>query len=140
MFLDEVLISLLNESKKIAIVGAKDKSGHPVDMVGRFLIEVGYTVYPVHPARSVVWGLTAYKELKDLPTDVDIVNVFRAPAHCPAHAQEVLRLQWKPKCFWMQEGIRSSEAGRSLSQAAIKVVEDLCIKTEYQRLILRGKR
>ena len=138
MLFDDDIRQLLQKTRSIAIVGAKDKAGQPVDRVGRSLLDAGYTVYPVHPVRERVWELPAYKCLADLPQPVEIVNIFRAPAYCPDHAREVLALPWKPLCFWMQEGIRSPEAGQLLFAAGIRVIEDLCIKTEHARLLPQG--
>ena len=123
----------------IAIVGAKDKAGQPVDRVGRYLLDKGYTIFPVHPVRKTVWGLTAYPDLASLPQPVDIIDLFRAPQYCPAHAQEVLALPWKPLCFWMQEGIRSAEARALLEPEQILVVEDLCLMVEHARLLTLQK-
>ncbi len=135
MFIDATLKNLFQNTKRIAIIGAKDKSGQPVDMVGRYLLAAGFTVYPVHPVRKIVWNLPAYKDMASLPEPVDIVNVFRAPSFCFGHAEEVLELAWKPRCFWMQLGIRSLEAGELLAQQQIRVIEDLCIKIEHQRIM-----
>jgi predicted CoA-binding protein len=132
---DATLCALLRQSHSIALLGAKDKAGQPVDAVGRYLIAAGYTVYPVHPVRQSVWGLQAYPCLAALPYPVDIINLFRASAACPAHAQEVLALPWQPRAFWMQLGIRSPEAGQCLAQQGIMVIEDLCIQREHQRLV-----
>lgn len=77
---------VLQRSRSIAIVGAKDKAGQPVDRVGRYLLDKGYTIFPVHPVRKTVWGLTAYPDLASLPQPVDIIDLFRAPQYCPAHA------------------------------------------------------
>ncbi len=137
MFLNTELIELFQNTNSIAIIGAKDKQGQAVNMVGQYLLSVGYTVYPVHPVRKVVWGLPAYKDLASLPKAVDIVNVFRAPQYCLGHAQEVLKLRHKPLCFWMQQGIRSQDAGEILFKHGIKVIEDLCIKTEHERLVVK---
>ena len=104
---------VLQRSRSIAIVGAKDKAGQPVDRGGRYLLDKGYTIFPVHP--------------------------FRAPQYCPAHAQEVLALPWKPLCFWMQEGIRSAEARALLEPEQILVVEDLCLMVEHARLLTLQK-
>ena len=125
---------MLDSSRSIAIIGAKDKAGQPVDRVGRYLLEKGYTIFPVHPVRKNVWGLPAYPDLTSLPQPVDIVDLFRAPQYCPGHAREVLALPWKPRCFWMQEGIRSTEARTLLEGQDILVVEDLCIMVEHSRM------
>ena len=132
---DRLMRAMLGESRSIAIIGAKDKPGQAVDRVGRYLLEQGYRVVPVHPVRKTVWGLPAFASIAELPEPVDIINLFRAPEYCPGHAQEVLALGWKPKVFWMQLGIRSPEARQALAETGITVVEDSCIMVEHARLL-----
>lgn len=131
----ETLRTLLRDAKTIAIAGAKDVPGQPVDGVGRYLMAAGYTVIPVHPMRQNVWGLPTYKSLGDLPGPVDIINLFRAAECCPDHAREVLDLPWRPQVFWMQLGIESPEATALLEPAGITVVQAACIKVEHMRLL-----
>ncbi len=135
MFLDNTIKQVLTNAKTIAVIGAKDKPNQPVTRVCEYLIQAGYTIFPIHPVRSTVFGLPVYKCVADLPQPVDIINVFRAPEFCAAHAQEVVNLSWQPLCFWMQEGIRSSEAGKILAAKHIQVLEDICIKIEHERLL-----
>ena len=137
MLFDDTLRDLLSRASTIAILGAKDKPGSPVDRVGRYLMAAGYRVFPVHPVRKTVWGMPAAARLEDLPSQgvlPDIVCLFRAAEHCPAHARETLALPRRPLLFWMQEGIRSPEAGEMLSREGIAVAEDRCIQTEHRRL------
>ena len=132
---DRLMRAMFGESRSIAIIGAKDKPGQAVDRVGRYLLEQGYRIFPVHPVRKTVWDLPAVPSIADLPEPVDIINLFRAPEYCPGHAQEVLGLGWKPKIFWMQLGIRSPEARAILADTGITVVEDSCIMVEHARLM-----
>ncbi len=132
---DDARRMLLRNARRIAILGAKDKAGQPVDRVGRYLLAAGYQVYPVHPVRRKVWGLPAWPDCAALPQPVDIIVLFRAPAYCAAHAAEVLALPWRPAAFWMQQGIRSPEAGGLLAGRGIAVIEDACIMTEHIRLL-----
>ncbi|KAB1443668.1 CoA-binding protein [Pseudodesulfovibrio senegalensis] len=131
---DKELAALLDEVKTIAIVGASDKPGRPVDGVGRALIERGFTVIPVHPKRQDVWGLTTYASLKDVPVAIDCVDLFRASQWCPGHAREVLELDTLPKMFWMQSGITSPEAREILQDKDIAVYEDRCLMVEVSLL------
>lgn len=132
---DAVLKALLSEVRSIAVVGAKDRPGQPVDTVGRYLIGSGYTVYPVHPKRDDVWGLPTYRSLADIPGPIDLIDLFRAPEHCPEHAREVLALSVRPKAFWMQSGITSAPARSVLEGSGILVVEDRCLMVEHRRLL-----
>jgi len=134
LYADATLKTLLSPGKTIALVGAKDRPGTEVDMVGRYLIDAGFRVVPVHPARARVWDVPACKTLAEVDGPIDIVNLFRAPEHCPAHAAEVLALANRPACFWMQTGIVSPEARELLAGSGIEVVEDRCIMVEHRRL------
>lgn len=128
------LAGLLAKVKTVAVVGAKDRPGHPVDTVGRYLIQAGFTVLPVHPKRSGVWGLDTYPSLLDIPGRVDVVDLFRAAGECPGHARECLSLSPQPMLFWMQSGIRSPESRRILTNSTTRVVEDSCLMVEHRRL------
>jgi predicted CoA-binding protein len=129
---EKKLAALLDEVKVIAVIGAVDKPGRPVDRVCRYMIDAGYKIIPVHPKRENVWGLETYKSVKDIPFPVDMVNLFRASQFCADHAREVLELETMPKCFWMQEGIFSPEARELLSGKGIIVIEDRCIMVDHK--------
>ncbi len=132
---DQDLKNLLIQTRTIAIIGARDKPGRPVDTVGRYLMDAGYRVVPVHPKRQNIWGLETWQSIMDIPFPVDIINLFRAADYCPDHAREVLRLSYTPMCFWMQLGISSSKAADILCSKPVMIVQDRCIKIEHQRLI-----
>lgn len=126
--------TILQEAKTIAVVGAKDKPGHPVDGVGRYLIRVGYQVIPVHPVRKEVWGLPAYPRIQDVPKAIDVLDIFRRSEFCPEHAREVLELQRPPLLFWMQEGISNQEVHSILHRTSVTIVEDHCLLKVHKEL------
>ncbi len=137
---DHILKEKLKNCKAIAIVGAKDKEGQPVDRVGRYMMSRGFKVYPIHPVRKNVWGLETFKNigelalaLKEKNEEVDIICLFRASEFCYEHAVETIEAGLKPKIFWLQEGIKSEEAGKYMFEHNIAYVEDLCVKIEYDR-------
>jgi hypothetical protein len=132
--LDDELRELLARAETIAVVGAKDKPGQPVDRVGRYLMEAGYRVIPVHPVRKTVWGLQAYPTVHDVPEPIHIVDVFRAPQYCPDHARECAALDPAPLLFWLQSGIHSEEAAQILEPTPVRVVMNACLMVEHKRL------
>ena len=137
MLFTDQMRDLLGSVRRIAIIGAKDNVGSPADRVGRYLINAGFDVMPVHVVRDTTWGLPTAHNITELPEwgfEPDIVCLFRNPMYCEGHAREVLQLPKMPKAFWMQEGIRSPEAGKLMFEAGVKVVEDLCIKTVHEHL------
>ncbi len=131
---DKELTARLRAVKTIAVVGASDKPGRPVDRVGRYLMEAGYTVIPVHPKRPSIWGLPACPDLASVPVPIDMVNLFRAPENCPAHAAETIALAPLPSVFWMQLAIDSPEARAILAPHPVLVVADRCLMVEHRRL------
>lgn len=133
MLPDTVVREIFHGIKTIAVVGAKDVPGQAVDRVGRYLIQAGYTVIPVHPKRREVWGLPAFPSLGEIGVPVDLVDVFRAPEYCAGHAREALAMNPRPAAFWMQLGIRSPEAREILENSGIRVIEDACIMVEHAR-------
>lgn len=135
LYNDGALRELLRRCRTVAIVGAKDRPGSPVDGVGRYLLAAGFTVHPVHPVRKTVWGLDAFPTLADVPGPIDIVDLFRAPEHCAGHAREVAALATLPGIFWMQSGIDSPEARAVLTGLPITVVADRCLMVEHRRLL-----
>lgn len=132
---DKELAGLLSKVKTIAVIGAVDKPGRAVHSVGSYLIEAGFTVIPVHPKRTNVWGLETYKSILDIPVKIDLVDLFRAAEFCPEHADEVLKLTEQPDIFWMQSGIWSSAVKEKLSSTSIKVIEDRCLMVDHRRLV-----
>ena len=135
MIFDDNIHKILKDNHTIAIVGAKDKAGAPVEHVGRYLLDNGYRILPIHPIRKTAWGIDCYKSLLDLTEVPDIVCLFRASDACFEHAQEIMRTSWRPKVFWMQSGIFSKEAGQLMSSENIIVVEDACMEREHKRLM-----
>jgi len=134
MLLDDELKGILAKVKTIAVIGASDRPERPVDMVGRYLIQAGYTVIPVHPKRKAVWGLDAFASVLDVPVAIDLLDLFRAARYLPDHARECAALLPLPKVFWMQTGLRSPEAGAILAGTGVRIVEDLCLSVEHKRL------
>jgi uncharacterized protein len=126
---------LLSEPRRIAIVGASPNPVRPSHGVLLDLRGLGHDVVPVNPTATEVAGLTCYPTLRaavDATGPVDIVDVFRLPPACPAHAREAVDV--KADCLWLQLGIVSREAGRIAHEAGLKVVMNRCLAVEALRL------
>ena len=82
--------------------------------VPRYLQEQGYRIVPVNPKLDSVLGERAVSALAEIPDAVDIVDLFRAPPHVPAHVDEILALPKRPRAVWMQLGIAHEERARQL--------------------------
>src|SRR5690606_17434749 len=96
---DAYISAILDEVKTVAIVGASANEVRPSFFVTKYLIDKGYTVFPINPghAGKEILGRTAYARLADVPEPVDMVDIFRASSAVPAIVDEALALDPLPK-------------------------------------------
>ncbi|NTW87824.1 MAG: CoA-binding protein [Desulfobulbaceae bacterium] len=125
---------LLKTANTIAIVGLSSKEDRPSNMVGRYLIAAGFTVYPINPGQKEILGNKCYPALRDLPFSIDIIDIFRKSEDVLPIVVEVLALQNLPKAIWMQKGIKNEEAAELARSQGIMVVMDRCIKVDHENL------
>lgn len=133
----DAIRALLTSSPKprIAIVGASPSPVRPSYGVLVDLQGLGYDVVPVNPTAEEVAGLRCYPTLAEAVAatgPVDIVDVFRLPPACPAHAEEAVAVH--AKVLWLQLGIASREAGRIAHEGGLGVVMNRCLAVEAMRL------
>jgi predicted CoA-binding protein len=127
---------ILRDVKTVAIVGASANDVRPSFFVTKYLIDKGYTVYPINPghAGKEILGRMTYARLADVPEPIDMVDIFRASSAVPAIVEEALALDPKPKVIWMQLTVRNDEAAARAEADGLKVVMNRCPKIEYARL------
>jgi hypothetical protein len=130
---DDTLLSILSESRTIALVGASSNPARPSHQVLDYLLREGYTVFPVNPREENILGQPVFESLDDLPRSPDIVDVFRSPEHVPDIARQAAAI--KAKVLWLQEGVVSSEGLDIARSAGMSVVMDRCVRKEHRRLV-----
>jgi hypothetical protein len=131
---DDELRELLAATHTVAVVGMKDAASEDAHRVPRYLQEHGMRILPVNPKLSRVLGERAYASLREIEEPVDLVDLFRAPDHIPAHVEEILAMSPLPRAVWMQLGIVHGGAAARLRAAGIQVVQDRCIMVDHRRL------
>ena len=131
---DEAIAQLLAQVKRIALVGASAKPERPSHRVMQFLLDEGYEVLPVNPglAGQRLLGQTVHASLADLPTSVDMADIFRDAASLPEVTQDVVAAGIP--AMWTQLGVVHSEAERTATVAGLQVVMDRCPAIEIPRL------
>lgn len=134
--IDDQLQTIL-QMKTIAVVGLSPNPHRPSNDVSLFMQSRGYTIIPVNPGHDEIMGLTAYPRLADIPSPVDIVDVFRRQEFTPDVAAEAVAMG--AKALWLQLGIRNEEALRIAQAGGLLAVHDRCIKVEYWRLMGGGQ-
>jgi predicted CoA-binding protein len=138
---DADIAQLLRETKRIAVLGIKPESHRmqPAFYVPSYMQNAGYEIVPVpvyYPDVTEIMGQKVHRDLRDVPGEIDMVNVFRRPHDIPKHTDEILAV--KPKSVWIQMGLRNDEVAETLAEAGIKVVQDLCLMVEHRALVGRG--
>ena len=131
---DEAIAQLLVKVKRIALVGASAKPERPSHRVMQFLIDEGYEVLPINPglAGQNLLGQTVYASLADLPTSVDMADIFRDAVSLPDVTQDVVATGIP--AMWTQLGVVHSEAEQTASDAGLQLVVDRCPAIEIPRL------
>ena len=131
---DEAIAQLLAQVKRIALVGASAKPERPSHRVMQFLLDEGYEVVPINPglAGQQLLGQTVHASLADLPTSVDMADIFRDAASLPEVTQEVVDAGIP--AIWTQLGVVHTEAERTAEDAGLQLVLDRCPAIEIPRL------
>ena len=129
---DDVLKSLLESARTVAIVGLSTDPEKPSSVIAEILIGAGYDVIPVHPKAQEILGWTAYPSLAEIPVPVDIVDVFRPADEAAGIARAAAAIG--AKTLWLQLGIASEEARTVAEAAGLRYVEDTCIGATTERL------
>ena len=131
---DEAIAQLLVQVKRIALVGASAKPERPSHRVMQFLLEEGYEVLPINPglAGQKLLGQRVHASLADLPTSVDMADIFRDAASLPKATQDVVNAGIP--AIWTQLGVVHTEAERTGLDAGLQMVIDRCPAIEIPRL------
>jgi predicted CoA-binding protein len=135
-YTNDYIAGILNTVKTVAIIGASANDVRPSFFVTKYLIDKGFSVYPINPGQAgkEILGRMTYAKLSDVPEPIDMVDIFRASAAVPPIVDDVLKLEPLPKVIWMQLTIRNDEAAAKAEAAGMNIVMNRCPKIEYGRL------
>ena len=120
----EAIKTIFEECKTIAVVGLSSNTMRASNGVAGFMQRMGYTVIPVNPNESSVFGLTCYASLKEVPTAVDLVDIFRRSEEAGAVVDDAIAIG--ARAVWMQDGVIDHDAARRAEEAGLMVVMDRC--------------
>ncbi|NGP76280.1 CoA-binding protein [Balneolaceae bacterium YR4-1] len=130
---------ILKDAETVAIIGCSNNKYRTSYHIASYLQEQGFNIIPIHPEYDEVLGENTYASIKDLPgeTTVDIVDIFRDPAHTAEMVDEII--EWSNKAgqkpvVWTQLGVSSEEAKEKAANAGLSYVEEKCLMVEHKRL------
>ena len=124
------IADLLRRSKTIAVVGLSSNPLRPSHGVSAYLQSQGYRIIPVNPNIAECLGEKAYATLRDVPGEIDIVDIFRRPEFVEEVVDQAIQL--KVPAIWMQEEIVHEKAAEKARKAGMFVVMDRCILKEHR--------
>jgi predicted CoA-binding protein len=133
---DAAIRDILLSTRRIAVVGASDRSDRPSHGVLRFLVDRGYEVTPVNPviAGRHLHGRVVVGSLEEAGQNLDMVDVFRRSAEAGAAVDHAIRL--RARTVWLQLGVTDEAAGERARHAGLRFVQDRCPVIEWRRLAL----
>lgn len=129
---DEKMRGMLEDARRIAVVGLSDKPERDSYRVAEYLQQAGYEIIPVNPMIDEVLGQKAVKSLREIEGQVDIVDIFRRPEEVAAIVDDAIAIG--AGAVWMQLGVINEEAAQKAEDHGLDVVMDRCILQEHRRL------
>ena len=133
MSVTDPIQSLLASARTIAVIGCSADPGRDSHRVAAYLQRAGYRVIPVNPGFDELLGERCYRDLAEIPgeVEIDIVDVFRRSEHVPPVADQAIA-RWA-RALWLQLGITHPEAEQRAAEAGLQVVSNRCLKVEHQQ-------
>jgi predicted CoA-binding protein len=124
---------LLERARTVAVVGLSDRPYRTSYAIADALQGFGYKIFPVNPnLKGQVLGEEPYERVADIPTPVDIVDVFRRSEKVMPVARDAVAAG--AKILWMQSGVINEDAAAYATEHGLTVVMDRCIKVDYASL------
>jgi predicted CoA-binding protein len=125
---------LLRQARTVAVVGLSDRSYRTSHAIAGSLQGFGFEIFPVNPnLHGPVLGEEPYESVQDIPSPVDIVDVFRRSEKVMPVAEDAVAAG--AKVLWMQSGVINEEAASYASEHGLTVIMDRCIKVDYASLV-----
>ena len=124
-------LRILRQYHTIAMVGLSANPFRPSHFAAIYMLAEGYDVIPVNPRETEILGRRCYPSLRDIPTPVGIVDIFREPSAVPPIVEDAIAIG--AKVVWMQLGVINDAAARRAREAGLEVVMDACVKIEHAR-------
>jgi hypothetical protein len=134
---EESLRQLLQRVRRIAVVGLSPKPQRDSHRVARYLQEHGYEIVPIYPTEDEILGQRVYRQVRDVPGGVDLVNVFRRSEELMAVTADVLASARLPLALWFQQDCIDDEAALAASEAGLDVIMDRCLMIDHAHLLGR---
>ncbi len=121
---------VIERCRKVAIVGPSVDPNSESFVWAEKLLGLGVEIAPVLPGCQMYLGVPCYRRLRDVPGDIDIVQVYLdSEIDVLAVAREAI--EKKARAFWIEKGWVGSEVKAILADGMVQVVEHESLEREY---------
>ena len=127
------LCEILKRAKTIVVVGLSPKEHRASHQVAKYMQQKGYKIIPVYPREEEILGEKVYRSLKEIPFEVDMVDIFRKAAVVDLVVDQAISMK-NIKTIWTQIGIVNNNAVTKAKNAGMNVVQNLCTKIEHKAI------
>lgn len=116
--------------RNVAVIGATDRA----NSIGRTLLwnlisnPFGGTIYPINPKRANVLGIKAYKNIKDVPEQVDLAVIAVPAGKVPGVLQECVAANVKGAIIISAGFKESGPEGAALEQQVSEIARNNAIR------------
>ena len=124
------IITKILKMKTIAVVGFSPKKERPSHYVSMYMKDNGYDVIPVNPGHKEIAGMTCYPDLKSIPEQVDVVDIFRRSEFVLPIIDSAIYIS--AKAIWMQHRVFHEDAAQKAKDAGLLVIMDNCILRQHR--------
>ena len=129
---DTTIRDILASPRTIAVVGCSPDPNRDSYQIAALLKARGHTIIPVNPHCREVLGEPCFPSLREVPTRIEMVDVFRRSRFVGQLAEEAIALG--ASILWLQLGVIDPAAAQRAQAAGLTVVMDRCPAIEYRRL------
>jgi uncharacterized protein len=124
-------VDALLAMKTWAVVGLSKNQERAAFGVSRLLIDKGHQIFPVHPKAETVHEQPGFSSLAEIPTQIDVVDVFVNSDQAGAVVDQAIAIG--AKGIWLQLGVVDEAAFARAKAAGVTMVMDRCPAIEYRQ-------
>ena len=133
---DEAIRALLDRVRRIAVIGLSPRLHRASNRVASYLQEVGYEIIPVYPREEQILGEKVFRNVREVPGPIDLVDVFRRSEALPGVFDDVIASG--AGAVWTQLDCIDEDGARRAQAAGLSVVMNRCLMVEHDRLLGRN--
>jgi len=106
----------------VAVIGASNKPDRYSYQAVKLLAEMGHKPYPVHPSLAKVDNFTVYKNVSDVPENVDTVTVYLSARNQAKLFDDIIAKKSISRVIF-NPGAENPELAERLRDSGVGVVE-----------------